>query len=202
LTGRLLRYDPTTGETTELLGGLLFANGVAVAKDDDFVLISETGKARVHRYWLKGPKGKLTYRFSGLTHRVNLHSSLQSAGKSEIFADGFPGLPDGIRRGESGHFWVACFVPRQLDYNVVSQSILLRRFLLLLPISLLSDAIPNPTHGIVFSFDKDGNLLNVLEDRTGTRVPSVTAVTERDSKLYLGTLFGYVSVWRQPDHLL
>ena len=31
--GRLLKYDPANGKTTVLLGGLQFANGVALAAD-------------------------------------------------------------------------------------------------------------------------------------------------------------------------
>jgi len=40
--GRLLSYDPTTAETTVLLDGLFYANGVAVSADGAFVLVVET----------------------------------------------------------------------------------------------------------------------------------------------------------------
>lgn len=54
--GRLLAYDPKTRATRVLLGGLFFANGVALSGKEDFVAVAETGSWTVRRYWLKGPK--------------------------------------------------------------------------------------------------------------------------------------------------
>jgi sugar lactone lactonase YvrE len=39
-TGRLLRLDPATGEVDEVLGGLSFANGVALADDEQSVVVA------------------------------------------------------------------------------------------------------------------------------------------------------------------
>ena len=52
-TGRLLKYDQRTKEVTMLLRGLSFSNGVALNKDNDFVLVTKTTIAKVTRYWLK-----------------------------------------------------------------------------------------------------------------------------------------------------
>ena len=52
-TGRLLKYDQRTKEVTVLLRGLSFSNGVALNKDNDFVLVTKTTIAKVTRYWLK-----------------------------------------------------------------------------------------------------------------------------------------------------
>jgi len=52
---RLLRY--TNKGTEVVMDNIHFANGVALAKDESFVLINETPCSRVLRYWLKGPKG-------------------------------------------------------------------------------------------------------------------------------------------------
>jgi sugar lactone lactonase YvrE len=58
--GRLLVYDPATGNTKMLLDGLNFANGVAVSHDQRAVLVDETGSYRVIRFWLAGPqKGEM-----------------------------------------------------------------------------------------------------------------------------------------------
>jgi len=54
--GRLLRYDPATGKTETLLKDLYFANGVALSQHEDFVLVNETYRYRITRYWLKGEK--------------------------------------------------------------------------------------------------------------------------------------------------
>ena len=41
-TGRLLRYDPRSGETSVVLDRLGFANGVALPRDEAFVVVCES----------------------------------------------------------------------------------------------------------------------------------------------------------------
>ncbi|KAG8383115.1 hypothetical protein BUALT_Bualt05G0151200 [Buddleja alternifolia] len=83
-TGRLLKYDPKTNETTVLLTRLAMPAGLVVSRDGSFVLITEYVECRITRYWLKGPKANTTDIF------VNL-----------------PGNPDNIKRTRTGDFWVA-----------------------------------------------------------------------------------------------
>lgn len=83
--GRFLSYDPATGQIKILLDKLYFANGVALSQQEDFVLINETYRYRILRYWLKGPK----------------------AGTHEIFIDNLPGFPDNITSNSKGGFWLA-----------------------------------------------------------------------------------------------
>lgn len=83
-SGRLLKYDPRTNEVSVLLRGLSFANGVALNKDNDFVLVTETTAAKVTRYWLRGPKPQTSDTFTQLA-----------------------GCPDNIQRNIRGEFWVA-----------------------------------------------------------------------------------------------
>ena len=45
-SGRLLCYDPKTGEVKVLLRGLLSPNGVSVSKDGSFLVFCETGQTR------------------------------------------------------------------------------------------------------------------------------------------------------------
>ena len=58
-TGRLLRYDPARGRTDVLADGLWFANGVALAPDESYVVVVETMRARLLRVWLRGPQARL-----------------------------------------------------------------------------------------------------------------------------------------------
>jgi sugar lactone lactonase YvrE len=38
------------------LQGLYYVNGVALSKDESYLLLAETDRIRVVKYWLKGPK--------------------------------------------------------------------------------------------------------------------------------------------------
>jgi sugar lactone lactonase YvrE len=42
-TGRLLKYDPRTGDASVELDNLAFANGVALSRDEAFVVVCESG---------------------------------------------------------------------------------------------------------------------------------------------------------------
>ena len=83
--GRLLAYDPSSKTTQLVLDKLYFANGVAVSPDQSFVLVVDTCKYRIQRYWLTGPQ----------------------KGKSDIFIDNLPGFPDGISSNGKDTFWLA-----------------------------------------------------------------------------------------------
>lgn len=54
--GKLYSYNPTTKETHLLVKDLWYSNGVAVAEDGSYAVISETDRLRLLKYWLKGPK--------------------------------------------------------------------------------------------------------------------------------------------------
>lgn len=97
----MLKYDPITKENTVVLDKLYFANGVALSEDESYVLVAETGRAAIRRVYLKGPK----------------------KGSSDIFIDGLPGLPDGIRPTGKRGFFITLIVPRDAGTPVVSDSL-------------------------------------------------------------------------------
>ena len=90
--GALWRVPPE-GAPERLLGGLSFANGVALSPDEAFVLVAETAKCRVHRVWLTGAR----------------------AGERDVFAE-VDGFPDNLSVGETpageAVFWVALPAPK------------------------------------------------------------------------------------------
>ncbi|WP_456694928.1 SMP-30/gluconolactonase/LRE family protein [Aeromicrobium sp. P5_D10] len=88
-TGRLFRRTPD-GTLTLLLDGLAFANGVALAADDSFVVVAETAGYALRRLWLTGEK----------------------AGSVEAFGPVLSGFPDNISTGEDGNIWVTIASPR------------------------------------------------------------------------------------------
>ncbi|KAG0615193.1 hypothetical protein M758_5G022500 [Ceratodon purpureus] len=174
-TGRFLRYNPVRKETTVLIEGLRFPNGVAVSKDGTFVVVAETNMARLLRYWLKGPK----------------------ANTWEVWMD-LPGVPDNVRRNENGDFWVA-FHSRRSFIEMNSGAVpWLRHLVAKLPIppkQLFPLLAPKP-HALVIRYSSEGQVLEVLEDQSGKVVKVVSEVEEHDGKLYLGTvLFPQMAVY-------
>jgi sugar lactone lactonase YvrE len=161
--GRLLRYDPTTKKTETLLGDLCFANGVAVAADDSYVLVNETGRYRIRRYWLTGAK----------------------AGSADTFYENLPGFPDGVSRSPRGTYWVAMFTVRNADADKLAPSAFMKKMMWRLPKALLPKPAPV---GLVIELDADGKVLRSLHDTSGSHFATITSAEEVDGKLYLGTL--------------
>jgi sugar lactone lactonase YvrE len=65
-SGRLLQYDPSTDEVAVLARGLWFANGVAVDKEENYLVFVETFKLRIAKYFLAGDKqGTIEYIVNG-----------------------------------------------------------------------------------------------------------------------------------------
>ena len=162
-SGRLMVYDPRTGETEMALDNLAFANGVALAADESFVLVNETFRNKISRYWLSGPK----------------------QGQSEIFMENLPGYPDNITRDESGRFWIALVAPRTGLIDAVMPLPFLRKALWrIMQIARMSPVTPGSW---AIAADANGEVLHNLEDPTG-RVHTVTSVIAHDGQLYIGSL--------------
>ncbi|SED58579.1 SMP-30/gluconolactonase/LRE family protein [Streptomyces melanosporofaciens] len=89
-TGQLLRLRPG-GRPEVVLDGLRFANGVALAADESYVAVAESGAYRISRLWLTGRR----------------------AGTRDLLIRDLPGFPDNLTRGPDGVLWVALAAPRQ-----------------------------------------------------------------------------------------
>ena len=161
--GRLMSYDPKTKETRVLLKDLYFANGVALSENEDFVLVNETYRYRIIRYWLKGKK----------------------AGAHALFADNLPGFPDGISSNRKGLFWLALPAPRNTMADTLHPMPFLKDLLAKLPKFLLPK--PKP-YGLVLALDEQGNIVRSLHDTDGAHVTKITSVQEHNGYLYLGNL--------------
>jgi len=170
--GRLLRYDSGTGKTEVLLKDLYFANGVAVSQNEDFVLVNETYRYRITRYWITGPK----------------------SGTSDVFIDNLPGFPDGVSSNGKGTFWLALFTVRNPVMDWLHPKPWLKSFISTLPRFLWPK--PKP-YGFVLSLDEQGHITKNLQDPTGEIVKEVTSAEEYDGYVYLGSLHGD-RVWRYP----
>jgi sugar lactone lactonase YvrE len=161
--GRLIAHDPRSRQTKVLLKDLYFANGVALSRNEDFVLVNETYRYRITRYWLKGPK----------------------ASTADTFVENLPGFPDNVTANRQGTFWVALFTLRNDTLDWLSPRPAVKKLLAKLP-KMLWPA-PQP-YGFVLALDEQGRILESLQDPDGKKFPEVTAAHQRGDKLYLGSL--------------
>ena len=162
-TGRLIVYDPQSGELALLLDNLYFANGVALSAAADFVLVNETHNHRIMRYWLDGPK----------------------RGTADIFADNLPAFLDNITRAPDGGFWVAGVAPRTDALDALVSRPFWRKVLW----RAMATGLVNPVqlHSYAIKLGADGTPLVSLEDDSG-HIFMMTSVIEHEGKLYLGSL--------------
>jgi sugar lactone lactonase YvrE len=162
--GRVFRHDPVSGQTSLVVDGLNFANGVAISEDQQYLLINETGSYRVLRHWITGP----------------------DAGKTQVVLDNLPGFPDNINNGLDNKFWIGLVAPRSRMLDNISGKPWLRKVAQRLPAAMRPKAAPS-SH--VIAITGDGEVLMNLQD-TGARLPALTGVYETRDTLWLTTLFG------------
>lgn len=162
-TGRILRYHMETGETTVLMRGLHFANGVAVGPNAEYLLVNETAEYRVWRHWLKGEK----------------------AGTSEVLIENLPGFPDNVSFNGRDRIWVALYAPRTPDLDRLAPSPWLRKIVARLPAFVQ----PAPTlHSWVLGLDLDGKVVANLQYKGEGRYAPITSAEEQGEYLYFGSL--------------
>ncbi|KAL3800481.1 hypothetical protein HJC23_011718 [Cyclotella cryptica] len=174
MSGRLLRYKPETGEVDVLATGASFGNGVAVDKDEKYVLFTSTFDRTVMKYHIQGEK----------------------AGQIEKILDQFPGLVDGVDCSfQSGKCYVAiptAVSPSQgyLFSLPLYISKLMRTFLLMLPRNATPNERPYGGFAEINSGNEDAppGILRVFQDPDGRDIDFVTGVTEHAGKVYLGSL--------------
>ena len=173
--GLVVAFDPKTGETTTILDGLNFANGVAISEDQDFLLIAETGSYRILKYWLTGP----------------------SAGLTEVLIDNLPAYPDNINNGMNGRFWIGFVAPRLPVIDRFSGSPFVRKILQRLPQQFRPRALP---HSQVIAINGNGEVVMNLYDASG-RFPALTGALETPDTLYLSSLFGHQLAYIRKENL-
>ena len=161
--GRFMRYDPAADKVEVLLKDLYFANGVALSEKQDFVLINETYRYRIIRYWRKGPK----------------------AGTREIFIDNLPGFPDNISGNDRGTFWLALFTVRNDIMDAIHPYPFLKAQVAKLPKAFWP--APQP-YGLVLALNEDGEIIKSLHDPSGKHLKEITSARQFGDHLYLGSL--------------
>ncbi len=166
--GRLLAYDPNTMETRVIKDGLFFANGVTLAPDESFILVGETPRYRILRYWLKGAK----------------------SGTWDYFAENLPILVDNIVRDENGGYFVAG--NRRLAFiDTLQPKPFIKKQVAKIPFNVLREipALKRNRYGLILVLDQNGSIVQSLQDPTG-RVYATSSAHPYQGYLYIGTLYG------------
>lgn len=161
-TGRLLQRS-ADGAVDVVLDGLRFANGVALAADESYVAVAETGGRTVVRRWIAGPR----------------------EGRVDRLAEDLPGYPDNIARGSDGLVWVTLASPvlPALE-RVMRAPRLLRRLAWRMPQRLQ----PGPHRSVrVIALDDDGRVVHDLS-ADPTAYHMVTGVRQHEGRVWLGSL--------------
>jgi sugar lactone lactonase YvrE len=161
-TGRLFRRTPD-GSVDLVTDGLQFANGVALAPDESWVAVAETGGYCLDRIWLTGPR----------------------AGQREPFVTNLPAFPDNISTGSDGLIWVALPSPRDRMLDLLApRPPVLRKIAWRLPDSVQ----PHERRTVwVQAYDADGRLVHDLQTEH-PRLCMITGVRESGGTVWLGSL--------------
>ena len=167
-TGRVLAYDPATKTTRVVARGFSFANGIALSVDGRTLFVSETGRYRI-------------WKVDGRAQAIDVQAGSPQA---SVLIDNLPGYPDNLMRGRDGRIWVGLFRPRNPAADGLSDKPFVRKILLRLPRFLLPVGQP---YGHVLAFDETGEVVQDLQDPTGT-YPATTGATETADRLYIHSL--------------
>ena len=169
--GGLYQYNPKTKKINTLLDGTYFGNGVVLSQNEDFLLMTETTRYRVLRYWLKG----------------------ENKGKTDVFMDNLPGFPNGISRREDGSFWIGFSTKRNDTLDKIHPQKGTKKLVYGLPEFMQPK---QDKFGMVIHVSEEGEIIESLFDPTGIQVPEAGSVKEYGGKLYIGgDIVPYIAVY-------
>ncbi|MBD3664368.1 SMP-30/gluconolactonase/LRE family protein [Sulfitobacter aestuariivivens] len=162
-TGRLLRYDPATGDTAVMLEGISFANGVAMGPTGEWLLFVETGAYAVRRLWIAGER----------------------AGEVEDVLTNLPGFPDNIKRDTQGGFLLGLVSRRAPAADLAAPYPFLRKILQRLPVAWRPKAV---SYGFILHLDETGRVTKTWQDPSAGYPLTTGAVRAVDGGLWVTSL--------------
>ncbi|TPQ50903.1 ABC transporter permease [Prosthecomicrobium hirschii] len=164
--GRIICYDPRTGQSRTVLPNLQLPNGICVEPGGQSLLFAETWGCRITRWHFDGP------------HK----------GRREVVIDNLPGYPDNINRASDGTFWCALCGMRSPVFDLALRMPDFRRRMVQ-KVGRDDWLYPNMNTGCVIKFDAAGTILDVLWDLGGEAHPMITSIREHKGHLYLGGIY-------------
>ncbi|KAK4281945.1 hypothetical protein QN277_013384 [Acacia crassicarpa] len=173
-TGSVMKYDPETKHVSVVLRNVSFANGVALSKQGgEYILVAETSKCRILRYWLATPK----------------------AGTLEVFAE-LPGFPDNIKPSPRGGYWVGIFARREKLIQWILSYPWIGKAMLKLPLDITKAysylARVKGKSGFAIRLSEEGEVVEMVQGKGGGR--SVSEVEERDGILWVGSVDSHFAI--------
>lgn len=159
--GGLYCYDPATKQVTTLLTETYFGNGVVLSKEQDYLLMVETTRYRILKYWLRG---------------VN-------TGKVDVFMDNLQGFPNGISIRADGTYWLGFTTKRNEALDKIHPQVGMKKLVYSLPDFLQPQA---EKFGMVVNIAPNGTILKSLFDTKGVVITEAGSVKEYKGYLYIG----------------
>jgi len=164
--GRLIEYNPQTGQSKVLADGFNFANGVALSHDQKWILLNETGSYRV----------------------LKIGVSTENYQQQQILIDNLPSFPDNLSRGisqfDKNLYWLGLVSPRSAILDKVSDSPFLRKIIQRLPAFIRPKAKP---YGHVIAINDQGEVVYNLQDPSKKYGYNTGALIHNDT-LYISSL--------------
>ncbi|EFC39438.1 strictosidine synthase [Naegleria gruberi] len=160
--GRLFKFDLETKQLQVVISDLKFANGIAVSKDESFLVINECSSGSLRRFYLKGRK----------------------AGTNDVFVQDIGGYADNIKTDDDGNFLVGLFSNTTQEVTAIHDSAKLKNiFLTIVPATTtLGMIVPQ---GLVKKVNQKGKITTVYSDKTATFALQVSEADVRGGYLYL-----------------
>ena len=162
-TGRIIRFDPATGEAKTMLSNLSFANGIAMGASGEWLLFVETGASAVRKLWINGPR----------------------TGEVEDVLTNLPGFPDNLKRDAAGGFLLGLVSKRAPAADMAAPYPILRKILQRLPPALRPKAV---SYGFIVHLDEDGAVTETWQDSTAEYPLTTGAVRDPDGSLWITSL--------------
>ena len=162
-TGRIVRYDPTTGSAETYLEGISFANGVSMGASGEWLLFVETGETAVRRLWIEGPR----------------------AGEVEDMLTNLPGFPDNLKRDPAGGFLLGLVSQRTPAADLAAPYPFLRAILQRLPAALRPKAV---SYAFILRLNEDGQIIETWQDPSAEYPLTTGAVRDADGALWVTSL--------------
>jgi sugar lactone lactonase YvrE len=166
--GRLLSYNPNTGEVITVLDQLYYANGLAIEKNGMFALVSETTRYQVRRVYLDSAR----------------------LGHNDIFISNLPGTPTGITINNDGFVWLPLSGPRISALDKILPYTLARKI-----IWRMSWLIPfgPQSYSYVMGLSPNADVIVNLQNPDPDAYGPITSVLESNNYLYLSG--GFEELW-------